>query len=640
MFHASIGPFRVPAQEGEALYGTLYGAAMVQRWWLMEADPGTADTLVGGALPWWPESPMAALLQAILPLDPGFSLGLLIAGAVWLAGYGPYRLGRAVVGAGWGPLVAGLAVQSSPMVLRGIPGTDLAALGVGALALGLAEPRLAWLGGLWSWPAALFLAGAGLFRRNLWLLLAGLPVLAALFPETAVPGALSSSSPPLPSAPGYFGKSGALFPMPPPETVELRQRARETGLWLSAGEPAGKLPPLTPGSMGTDGTMPGGEGNILLPGGTPTDPVNENGGAQPNLRPGLPGGQPMPEAPLPGGLGSDPGAIPEGPQRHWIGAVLVPLQRLHGGPVLLVGLLLGLLDPRARRWSVAGLTLWFGITAVYGWQSFPEEAEVAPHTVSALRLLLDGDQIAALPGRPDGLAFGALIGVCGALGLASFFRGGRLWFSPLILLGVLLENPRLAAPVTPLLPDPLLQVLAALPGGGMIVFPAPQAPYFQGTRSGARVLWEAALAGKRLPAAPEPVVAGVVAALSREVELPVDVQASRWFWAAPAEAPFEQALAQDYAYMIVDMGGVPQPLRPRLDGWLAAEVGMPLAREGGRLLYDLQRGPAGIASPLDALPGQEGRGEKQPLLPPLGDKGQPPMLPPMDGTGQRPPQPP
>ncbi|HNC99772.1 MAG TPA: hypothetical protein PKW90_26830, partial [Myxococcota bacterium] len=261
--------------------------------------------------------------------------------------------------------------------------------------------------------------------------------------------------------------------------------------------------------------------------------------------------------------------------------------------------------------------------------------------VSGLRLLLNGEQIAALPGRPDGLAFGALIGICGAVGLSAFFQGRRLWFSPLILLGVLLENPRLAAPVTPLLPDPLLQVLAALPDGGMIVFPAPQAPYFQGTRSSARVLWEAALAGKRLPAAPEPVVAGVVAALSREVDLPVDVQASQWFWAAPAEAPFEQALSQGYAYMVVDLGGIPQPLRPRLDGRLAADVGMPLAREGGRLLYDLQRGPAGIASPLDGAPGAA----TQPPLPPPspGEQRLPPLepgdprLPPLGTEGQTPP---
>jgi hypothetical protein len=333
--------------------------------------------------------------------------------------------------------------------------------------------------------------------------------------------------------------------------------------------------------------------------------------------------------------------------------VLVPLQRIHGGPVLLLGLLLGLLDPRARRWSVVGLTLWAGTTAAYGWQSFPEEAEVAPHTVSGLRLLLNGAQIAALPGRPDGLAVGALIGICGAVGLASFFRGTRLWFSPFILLSILLENPRLAAPVTPLLPDPLLQVLAALPDGAMIVFPAPQAPYFQGTRSNARVLWEAALAGKRLPAEPEPAVAGVVAALSRELDLPVDVQASQWFWSAPADAPYEQALTQGYAYMVVDLGGVPQPLRPRLDGRLAADVGMPLAREGGRLLYDLQRGPAGIASPLDGGPGG---GTKPPLpplspddqrLPPPGSQKQPPLppgqespaLPPLGGAGAQPPVP-
>ena len=98
---------------------------------------------------------------------------------LWLAGYGPYRLSRTFQVAPIASLLAGLVAQTSPVVLRAVPNADLAALAIGALALGVAVPRLAWLGGLWSWPGAVGFLLIGGVRRNPWWILAGLPALAA-----------------------------------------------------------------------------------------------------------------------------------------------------------------------------------------------------------------------------------------------------------------------------------------------------------------------------------------------------------------------------------------------------------------------------------------------------------------------------
>lgn len=95
-------------------------------------------------------------------------------------------------------------------------------------------------------------------------------------------------------------------------------------------------------------------------------------------------------------------------------------------------------------------------------------------------------------------------------------------------------------------------------------------------------------------------MAATIDELSERTQLPLDIQAAPVLWQARnINKPFEAALKGGFNYLLLDFEAVPTERRAELDGWLAAQVGMPLGREGGRLLYDLQSGPAGIASPLD-----------------------------------------
>ncbi|MDP2311099.1 MAG: hypothetical protein Q8P18_34080 [Pseudomonadota bacterium] len=58
--------------------------------------------------------------------------------------------------------------------------------------------------------------------------------------------------------------------------------------------------------------------------------------------------------------------------------------------------------------------------------------------------------------------------------------------------------------------------------------------------------------------------------------------------------PLRAAYAAGWRYLLVDLEGLPPLGRPRIDGWLAERAGMPVARDGSRLLYDLSEGPAGV----------------------------------------------
>ncbi|MDP2314710.1 MAG: hypothetical protein Q8P41_17535, partial [Pseudomonadota bacterium] len=256
LFVGPVGPFRAPGLEGEGLYGQLFAGAMVRRWVTGGASPGVAD--IAGDTVWWPVSPLASGLQAAIPLDPAWALGCVVAFAVWLAGYGPWRLARRVFPTAplWGALFAGLAAQTSPVVLRALPGVDLAALAVGAIALGLAHPRAAWVGGLWSAPGALVFGIAGLLgRRPAWLI-AALPALALLLPASSLPAAMRPAAAPSPTSPGYLTDEGATFPLPPEEQTAVLEAAQltRTGLWIPAEvspQVRGNLflgPPPTPGS--------------------------------------------------------------------------------------------------------------------------------------------------------------------------------------------------------------------------------------------------------------------------------------------------------------------------------------------------------------------------------------------------------
>ncbi len=612
MLGRALGPFRAPGRETEALYGELYAAAIVRRWWLLDAPFLTSDT--GGVpTPWWPAAPFPALIQALLPADGALALGLVVLGAMWLAGYGPYRLYRVLLpeASPLGPLLAGLSVQVSPVVLRAVPDADLAALGVGALALGFAAPRWAWIAGLWSWPAAVLLGVAGVIRREPGWLIAAIPALAVLVPPSAAPGALRAQTAAEVSAVAYLGREGAVFPMPPAEAEA----------WPVSDQRRWGLPGADPGL----GLLPG-----TIPPSPPTMPPMPSGEPPP---PGVPGGAPPPAtaAPAPPGPGPTadldaPALTRPPPTRPWFGAILVPLQRLHAGPLALLGLFVALRG--ARRWAAAGLAALAAITLLFGWQPFPGEAEVDPGSVAQLRGLLSAVQLDALPGRPDGvssLTWCGLVVVAGGVGLARLFSTAW-WLAPVLLLGPALENPRLAAPITALPLSSGLAVLAGLESGPVLVLPSPEAPFLQGRLSRARVWWQVAEAGKSIDPTESGATAraATVAALSGALQLPVDVSAAEAVWTARDPDAFHRANLAGFSFLMLDLGAVPQAMHPQFEGWIAARVGQPLNLDGELRIYDLRRGPAseagrdlpGFNLDLDGGPG-EGTGS----VPAAGDIG-------------------
>jgi hypothetical protein len=667
------------------LYGQLYAAA----------------ALGGGIGGWWPVAPLPTAIQALFPVDPAWALGLVVALGVWLAGYGPWRLARVhAPGAGpaayAGAAIAAFVVQTCPVVLRAIPGVDLAALAVGPIALGLAHPRLAWIAGLWSGPGAATFLVAGVLARRPWWLLAGVPALALLGAPSGAPAAMVPEVVRVATAPAYVTEAGATFPMPPGEQTAIREAAEltRTGLWIPAEVAPtvrGNLfvgPPPTPGTgrrpgagdqpgfgdgNGQFGGQPGGAAGLTggQPGGaaglTGGQPGGEAGltGGQPGGEAGLTGGQPGGEAGLTGGqpggaagltggqpggaaglTGGQPGgaAEPAEEERPWFGALLVPLQRLHGGAPALFGAIVLIATRGRRTYGAATLAAIVLATLVFGWQDAPGEAERNPTVRASLYLLLDAGALARLPGG-SALAWAAVIPALGSLGLATlvtqFARGGPAFFDeprgPVVVavtallagIGVPLENPRMVAPVTAVPPDPVREALTTLEPGRLLVFPAPQWPYLQGQRPGAAIAWEAALAGQQLDTqGDDPAGAALVGALTALTGVPVDVAAAQLLWESREEDPLKFAAEAGWRYLLVDLDALPPLGRPRLDGWLAQRAGMPVARDGARLLYDLSAGPAGagVVSPAGAGPQLEGG---QPALPPL--EGGEPALPPLEG---------
>ena len=601
-----VGPFRAPGLEGDGLYGALLSGA-ITRQWISGAAPVLTEGVTGG--PYWPASPMGALVQALLPVDSAFALGLVVAFAWWLAGYGAYRLARVTFPESHPAacFAAGVAAQTSAVLLRALPGADLAALAIGPIALGLAHPALAWVGGLWSLPGAVVFSVAGLLGRKPAWLVAGVPALGLLVAPSALPGALQRLPGPSASAPAYVADSGAAFPLPPAEAAPLIAAAdiAGTGLWI-----APDLEPNVRGSLHRGG--PPGMPPTAVPGPHPGLPA-EGGAGPPGLPPAgaptLPGGQPVPApdgppvaSPPPLGaasaFGPPPGAAPAVPtiaapdDRPAIGELIVPLQRLHGGPVALVGLLLALALAGTRRFGVAGLVSLGVITGVYGWQAAPGELEMDPSTVRTLLLALDAADIARLPGGAGAaLSWGAIPVVLGGPALA--WAISRVWAVAIVaVLGIPLENPRLALPVIPFPPDPLRDTLVGVDPGGVLAFPAPQFPYLQGQRPPARWQWEMAEARRATDdGGGETAVAGLVRALTVETGIPIDTQAAEALWAARGEDPFDDARAAGWRYLLVDLDALPEDVRPRLDGWLAERIGTPVARDATRLLYDLSGGP-------------------------------------------------
>jgi hypothetical protein len=286
----------------------------------------------------------------------------------------------------------------------------------------------------------------------------------------------------------------------------------------------------------------------------------------------------------------------------------VPLQRLYGGPAIVIAMLLGLGAAWAgrKKSAVPIVILGAGVGAlvvsilVFGWQSAPGEIEGDPLAAARLAVLVDPARLAMLPGGAAS-AWTVWMPVFGVFGLAlvSAFEPvpvrARLVLGVVLAgLGVPLENPRLVAPVTSLPPDPIRDTLAHLPSDRLVIFPAPQGPYLQGQRPAAAWAWAAASGGQQIELTGEDEgAAALIGALSSLTEAPVDVRAAKLVSAGHAAEPLKAARAAKWRYLLVDLDALPPMSRPRLDGWLAERAGMPVARDGSRLLYDLSTGPAG-----------------------------------------------
>jgi hypothetical protein len=556
MLHAAVGPFRVPGVDGPALHGGLLEGARLR----------------AGLLDPWPTTPLASGLSAVLPVDLAHASGLVVAAAVWLAGFGPWLLAwRRASAPAWACLLTGVCVQLSPLVLRGVPEADLLALGVGPLALGLAAPRLAWLCAAWGVPVAAAFAGAGavasVARRIArdrgeavlpsgadargWLI-AGLWLLGGLASGVERADASTGAAS---IAPAYVADNGAVFPLPPAEAAPIVESARSagTGLWLPAGvapvvranrfaapaEPP-RMPPEVEGHVEASGPGLGAAAAGSGAGGGPERAASSAGRADGAF---------------------DPGAL------------LVPVQRLYIGPLALLGLCAALVTPRLRAFGAGGLALLVAIVLACGWQSVPGETPTAAGPGLAWAVL---PVALAVPGIAWTFARAAERGRGAAWALAGVAIGA----------GPLLENPRLVVPVTALPPDPLVEALRGLEPGAVLIAPSPAFPWRQGQAPEGRVALGLAAAGLRAAPPDDPDAAAALLAVSRLVGLPVDVGASALAWSVRARTPFVEGPDASWRYLVVDFDAVPDRERARLDGWLAAQVGVPIARAGGRALYD------------------------------------------------------
>jgi hypothetical protein len=264
----ALGPYKAPGMGTEMLHGQLFAAAQVEDW--LGGGVGQVGAALGAGQ-WWPDQLLPVVAAAGLGVwfDSGLAYGLVVFAAVWLCGFGPYRLMRARWPdlASSGCLAAALLVQASPPVLRAVWSGEIGVLGVGpaalvlALAMSGARARLvavlALLAGAWGTVAALSLAiAAGLLRRPA-LLLALVPLGVALSsPPSALPGAARLAPVALGQGPAYVAANRAVLPLPPDEAAALR--------------PAPNLRAATAEQVSGDGGVPGNRisGQVArLPGG-------------------------------------------------------------------------------------------------------------------------------------------------------------------------------------------------------------------------------------------------------------------------------------------------------------------------------------------------------------------------------------
>ncbi len=498
----AVGPHRSPGLPAEPLFATLVSGAQVQRW-LTGADLWGVTGLIEGAFPYyWPAQLSVAGPLAVLRfvLSEPFSYGLLLLVALWFAGLGPALLARRLLGreqhAAW--LIAGLAVQLSPPVLRCAWDGQLAVLGVGPLCLALAARR--------GWAAF----GWGLLAGGMGAVTAGLAALSAILDRRW--WAISALLPPVLLAAVLWGYQGSA-PLPGSTTAPVELA-------------------FTPAYVGTNGAV--------------FPRVGEQ--AWPTSR-------------------SEPG-------RPWTS---LPA-RLHGGPLALLGCLLGLAWRRVRPWALLGLGALLLLHLGLG--PMPPPGVEAGEPAAWLAFLFGG--LPGGAGPPEllipvvlaaGLGLGALVGwrrEASVLVLAVC-----LWTSPLLPLGRL--------PVTNLPPLPAADALAALEPGPVLLLPVVESPFRQAGAGDAELMHLAARIHRPLPLDMGACGIPLVAHISRIADLPVHQGAAEAIWSNRDQVPLDAARAQGFRGLILDT----ESLTPtqlgliRLD--LQRSLGPPIA-EGERWL--------------------------------------------------------
>ncbi len=503
LLRGALGTHRAPGLDGERLYTALYSAAQVRRWLAGLALPGSAD-VAWDVERFWPAEPAAALLQGLLSalVGDGLALGLTLAAGIWCAGYGVWRLARGQLPAEagyWPPLLAGLAVQLSPPVLRSAWSADLAVLAVGPASLALASSRngalLAWslVAGGWSEAAGLLVAGVSAARRR-WLGAAALlPLLVGLGSEpSALPGAARAAQAVSAPVPAYVGVGRAVFPR------------------LQGAEDE-RLP------LGPAAAAPG-----------PIQPHDSHSGLPPEP-PSLP--------PL-----AAPVQVQPGP--------LALLGRVHGGPLAMIACLLALFLRPSRPWGVLGLASVALLTAGLGWMPLPGEQPSGPSAwiVGALGWL------PGWTGSPTDWLLPAVLGAGLGLGaLAAVNAPAGIAAAVAVLVATPLQPLRPGLPITNLPPEPAVEALRDLPAGGVLHLPDPARPYLQQPHSVAELLYLATRHGHPVPtgAAPAPDPA-LVAHAATLIDASLDQRAAEAIWQARHLPPLVAAREAGFVGLLAD----------------------------------------------------------------------------------------
>ena len=501
----AVGPHRVPGLPQEPLFATLAAAGVIERWLVAPGSLGQCELALGagGFLP--------AQLSVALPLAGlssvlglAWAYGLVLLVALWLSGLGPALLARRLLGAEAlaAAVVAGLAVQLSPPVLRCAWDGQLALLAIGPVCLALAARR-PWSTALWGLVSggmgavtALFaVVGAGVRRRPWAALALALPIL--------------------------------------------------TGLILALG-----ATPDLPGAAGWQGSAELGEAYVTA------------------------GGAVFPQTAVAAGMDASPASF------DWAS---LPA-RLHGGPVALLGCLLGLAWRRSRPWALLGLGALVCTHALLGPLPLPGEQAARPPSWL-------GGGVPWLPGGAPALELLLPILLGAGLGYAALVRWRReasalvlavcLWTSPLLPLDR-------GLPVTNLPPLPAADALGELEPGPALLLPAVGEPYRQPGAGVAELLLLAVRLDRPLPLvggdAQDPAITARTAWLANH---PVELGSASLLWAAREQAPLEQARQGGYRALIVDLQAYDGGTRGFVRAELERLLGPPLAEDPRWLAWEL-----------------------------------------------------